>query len=539
MRHDEGVPTRSRLISRLIPRSLPRVTDYPSTPGLKRFTFAHSIAAAADAFVTVSLAGSLFFSISPDASRRQVLIYLIVTMAPFAVLAPLIGPSIDRFRGGHRWLAVILYLNRAGLAIALGFTLFTLWFYFLALALLVANKASGVLKSALVPGLVEDPSHLVASNSRLARVTTIVGGVGGSIAAGIATLGNSQHTLFGAAALFVVAAIIAARLPEPIARHTDLEEEVAADLEYQDLHRPLISVSATAYTAIRFAVGAFVFGLAFALRRASEPAWMYGAALVAYGVGAYLGNLVAPMVRRRFGEDRLLGIALLGLAVSAAFAAAGGSRILIITVAAVMGAATTFGRQGFDSLVQRTAPRALHGRSFARFETKFQIGWVVGATFSTAAAVPTRISLTVVAALLIPATALYLRSAHRALLRSESTPEPHLVTPDLPWAIASHLTAAEHWLNQESPRLAMIELAAAMDLAIVADVSTDHDLHQRCSDLRRRALGTQVSAPDDHQRFDLCEVRDEIEAMIDLVRSTALVQVHDMPTSKDAGSSNA
>ncbi len=509
MRHDGGVPIRSRLI--------PRLTGHPSTPGLRRFTFAHSIAAAADAFVTVSLAGSLFFSVSPDASRRQVLIYLIVTMAPFAVLAPLIGPSIDRFRGGHRWLAVLLYVNRAGLAIALGFTLFTLWFYFLALALLVANKASGVLKSALVPGLVEDPHNLVSSNSRLARVTTIVGGVGGSVAAGIATIGNSQQTLFGAAALFVVAAAIAARLPGPIIRHTNLEDEVAADLEYQDLHRPLISISATAYTAIRFAVGAFVFGLAFALRRASEPAWMYGAALVAYGAGAYLGNLVAPAVRRRFGEDRLLGIALLGLAVSAAFAAAGGSRILIIAVAAVMGAATTFGRQGFDSLVQRTAPRALHGRSFARFETQFQIGWVVGATFSTAAAVPTRISLTVVAALLIPATALYLRSAHKALLLSESTSTHKLVTPDVPWAIASHVTAAEHWLEQGSASLAMIELAAAMDLAKAAGISTDDALHEHCSMLRTAALSSQ-----DYNSGDRVNFRHEVEAALHLVRSASL-----------------
>ncbi len=508
MRHDEGVPIRSHLI--------PRITGHRSPPGLRRFTFAHSIAAAADAFVTVSLAGSLFFSVSPDASRRQVLIYLVVTMAPFAVLAPLIGPSIDRFRRGHRWLAVILYLNRAGLAIALGFTLFTLWFYFLALALLVANKASGVLKSALVPGLVDDPQNLVASNSRLARVTTIVGGAGGAAAAAIATLSNSRLTLFGAAILFIVAALIAARLPRPIARHSDLEEEVEADLEYQDVHRPLISISATAYTAIRFAVGAFVFGLAFALRRASEPAWMYGAALVAYGIGAYLGNLVAPAVRRRFGEDKLLGAALLGLAISAAFAAAGGSRILIITVAAVMGAATTFGRQGFDSLVQRTAPRALHGRSFARFETQFQIGWVVGATFSTAAAVPTQISLTVVAALLIPSAAIYLRSAGRALKFSEAGSIHKIITPDVATAIATHLTAAEYWLAQDSQRLAMIEIATAMDLAVASGLTHNEDLHEHCTQLRTQAL---IVEPDKLVEPDEPADATSIHSVLELVRS--------------------
>jgi choline dehydrogenase-like flavoprotein len=153
-----------------------------------------------------------------------------------------------------------------------------------------------------------------------------------------------------------------------------------------------------------------------------------------------------------------------------------------------MGAATTFGRQGFDSLVQRTAPRALHGRSFARFETQFQIGWVVGATFSTAAAVPTQISLTVVAALLIPAAALYLRSASRALKFSEAGSIHKIITPDVDTAIATHLTAAEYWLAQDTERLAMIEIATAMDLAVASGLTHNQDLHQRCTELRAQAL---------------------------------------------------
>ena len=37
---------------------------------------AHGLAASGDACVAISLAGSLFFSLSPDASRQQVLLYL-------------------------------------------------------------------------------------------------------------------------------------------------------------------------------------------------------------------------------------------------------------------------------------------------------------------------------------------------------------------------------------------------------------------------------------------------------------------------------
>ena len=42
--------------------------------------------------------------------------------------------------------------------------------------------------------------------------------------------------------------------------------------------------------------------------------------------------------------------------------------------------APTGGKLAFDSIVQRDAPDANRGRSFARFETRFQIIWVVGAS---------------------------------------------------------------------------------------------------------------------------------------------------------------
>ena len=43
---------------------------------------------AGDAMIAVSLAGTLFFAASTDAQRGNVALYLLVTMAPFAVVAP-------------------------------------------------------------------------------------------------------------------------------------------------------------------------------------------------------------------------------------------------------------------------------------------------------------------------------------------------------------------------------------------------------------------------------------------------------------------
>ncbi|MBJ7382716.1 MAG: hypothetical protein JHC66_09015, partial [Acidimicrobiia bacterium] len=42
------------------------------------------------------------------------------------------------------------------------------------------------------------------------------------------------------------------------------------------------------------------------------------------------------------------------------------------------------GRIAFDSLLQRDGPEHLRGRAFARFETRFQVAWVVGALIPVA-----------------------------------------------------------------------------------------------------------------------------------------------------------
>ena len=56
------------------------------------------------------------------------------------------------------------------------------------------------------------------------------------------------------------------------------------------------------------------------------------------------------------------------------------------------------GKLAFDSLVQRDAPDANHGRTFARFEARFQVAWVVGAFLPVALPIPARLGSLLVAA---------------------------------------------------------------------------------------------------------------------------------------------
>ncbi|MGH9275852.1 MAG: MFS transporter, partial [Acidimicrobiales bacterium] len=71
-----------------------------------RLARSHVFAAAGDALVTMALANSLFFDLDPNDARWKVFFYLALTMAPLALVAPFIGPVLDRSRGGRRWMIV-------------------------------------------------------------------------------------------------------------------------------------------------------------------------------------------------------------------------------------------------------------------------------------------------------------------------------------------------------------------------------------------------------------------------------------------------
>ena len=68
----------------------------------QRLARTHAFMAVGDAAMYGALAGSVLLSLTPDAQRSKVLLYLLVSVAPFAVVAPAIGPTVDRMPGGRR-----------------------------------------------------------------------------------------------------------------------------------------------------------------------------------------------------------------------------------------------------------------------------------------------------------------------------------------------------------------------------------------------------------------------------------------------------
>src|SRR5207342_1922783 len=125
------------------------------TSGLSRLIELGALNAAGDAAVAISLAGTLFFQVPTAEARGQVALFLGLTMLPFALVAPLIGPLLDRFGHGRRWAIGATMAIRAFLCWALASSIESgsAWVFAAALGVLVSSKAYGVTRAAAVPRL--------------------------------------------------------------------------------------------------------------------------------------------------------------------------------------------------------------------------------------------------------------------------------------------------------------------------------------------------------------------------------------------------
>jgi hypothetical protein len=167
--------------------------------------------------------------------------------------------------------------------------------------------------------------------------------------------------------------------------------------EKAELHSATIRLSLTAMAVLRGVVGFLVFLTAFALRRGHAPSWWFGVVLAASMAGSFVGAAVAPWLRRHLLEERILAGALLMVAVVGAAAARAGGRVAISFLAAAVGVAAGAGKLAFDSIVQRDAPDAVRGRTFARFETRFQLVWVSGAALPVVIPIPSWVGMGLIA----------------------------------------------------------------------------------------------------------------------------------------------
>ena len=388
----------------------------------QRLARTHALSVAGDTLLAIALADSLFFDVNPNDARWRVGAYLLLTIAPFAIVAPFLGPVMDRIQGGRRYMIIGSALIRALLMAALVRYVQDWLLFPLAFSMLVMGKTYAVAKSAVVPTTVATEDALVRSNSRLAVLSAVSGGLASIPGVALLRLGGAPWVLALGVIVFLAAAMLGFKIPA-----TTVAPKAENAEEREELRGAGILVSSSAMGYLRGVVGFITMLLAFALRGGIDPGptaagvqighevrealgylrldlssggsppWHFGVALLGVGVGGLLGASGVPRLRARFGEERILAYALISLTATALLAAISTGLAGAFIMAFGIALAAQGAKQAFDAIVQRDAPRANLGRTFSRYESRFQLIWVIGAIIPVAIPLPARVGYLLVA----------------------------------------------------------------------------------------------------------------------------------------------
>ena len=368
--------------------------------GLARLVELHAVHSAGDAALAVSLAGTLFFSVPTGQARGQVALFLVLTMAPFAVVAPLVGPLLDRFRHGRRWAIGATLALRAFLAWVLAGAVASssAWLFPAALGCLVASRAYGVTRAAAVPRLLPSGFTLVNANSRISLAGVGGAAAGGALAAALSRVGP-DWSLRLAFLVYVAGTVLAVTLPARVdsaAGEEDLDVRAAAvttgsgpasgsrcDRLRARLRALPVGVVHTLWCSVggRLVAGFLTLYLAFLLRQHPLPGLggplLLGLVVVAAGLGNALGSVAGNLLRDLAPERIALSCLVVGTLMCVATATFY-SVWTVLAMGLVAGLTGQLSKLSSDAAIQRDVGESVRARVFAWSETALQIAWVVG-----------------------------------------------------------------------------------------------------------------------------------------------------------------
>jgi MFS family permease len=390
--------------------------------GLGRLIELHGVNTAGDAMVAVALANTLFFSVPTGEARGRVALYLLITMAPFAVMAPIIGPLLDRFRHGRRYAIATTMLVRcfacwvlAGAVDDNGFSL-----YPAAFACLVASKAYGISRAATVPRLLPADGTLVAANSRISLAGIVSGAVGAAVAA-LVSLAGAPWSLRVTFIVFGIGIVLALRLPRQVDTVTG---ETRSTLSLDDtgpiIRRRAVGgdvvVALRANGALRAYSGFLTLFLAFLLREHPVGGLDNKLAFALVAVGAGIGSFTGTAIGSRLRTRAPTAVIVVVLSIATVAALAGALVYGVITVVAVAlsaALAQALGKLSLDAIIQRDVPEAVRTSAFARSETLLQLSWVVGGAIGIVLPLNGRLGLGIATAGLLGMLAVTVRALVR------------------------------------------------------------------------------------------------------------------------------
>ncbi|MCS3781044.1 MFS family permease [Tsukamurella ocularis] len=434
--------------------------DGADKSGLTALTYPVILNNAVDAAMMVALANTLFFAAAQAESKSKVALYLLVNIAPFAIIAPFMGPLLDRIQHGRRVALAASFGIRVALAVLLitnceydpiaNTVNFDPWvLYPCALAMMVMSKSFSVLKSAVVPRVMPPSIDLARVNSRLTLFGLVVGsGVGGAIAAG-AEFGLSRmlHIPGGMYALMVFAvlgAVMCMRIPKRVestagevpttlsytgamARDAERQADRAYaerghDTEgsraklgaaFKNLRVPLgrsVVTGLWGNTTIRVLTGFLTLYVAFYSKAeqaaggsATESLLMIGAVGAAAGIGNFIGNGIGARLQLP-RPARIVVQATVAATVGAIIATVFGNLIVVAAVTFVASGVSALGKVSLDASIQDDLPDESRASAFGRSETALQLGWVGGAALGVLLPPTLWIGFATVAAIMVVGT---------------------------------------------------------------------------------------------------------------------------------------
>jgi Major Facilitator Superfamily len=403
--------------------------DGAGESGLSGLIWTNATQMAGDAMIAVCLAGTIFFSAATSQQRTNVALYLLITMAPFAVVAPVLGPLLDRLHHGRRFALAGTMLGRAFLAYVMAANFDNIGLYPAAFGTLVLSKAYGVLKGACVPRVLPDRMTLVAANARLSLFGLGASLVGGGLLGGFIRLtGSYPWALRITAVVFVWGAVRSLRLPS----HVDSSEgEVAATVIREVTGRRLfggdrrtlggqVVTALRAASALRGMSGFLTLFMAFLIQQ-DEHGWTALLSLGAVAGGVAAGSVAGTALGARLRLARPDVIVLVCVGSTAAvcvLAALSYSIQTAVLLGLVAGLTNSLGKLCLDAIIQRDVVESMRASAFGHSETLLQLAWVFGGGLGIALPSNGRIGFAVAAALLVAAFVLALVGRRRIPARA-------------------------------------------------------------------------------------------------------------------------
>ncbi|MGW4483226.1 MFS transporter [Amycolatopsis sp. NPDC004368] len=365
--------------------------DGADKSGLTSLMYAVMLNYASDAAMAIALANTLFFAATSGESKGKVALYLLITIAPFALVAPVIGPALDKIQRGRRLAMCVASIGQGLMAVVMALHFDDWLLYPAALGMMVLSKSFTVLKAAITPRVVPPEITLSKTNARLTIFGLIAAGVFGGLASGVNAISGSAGALWFTALICVAAAVQSMRIPSwvevtegEVPTSLSARPEPKRKKQRQPMGRHIV-VALWGNGSVRVLTGFLMMFAAFAVKAQTEgqghspfmQLLLLGVIGAAAGAGGFVGNALGS--RLQFGSPDQVILACVAACTGVTLIATLLPGLATAAVVGLVGAtASALAKISLDAVIQEDLPEQSRASAFGRSETVLQLAWCIG-----------------------------------------------------------------------------------------------------------------------------------------------------------------